>query len=89
MSQNDLPEKNQFLLYTAPSGHVKIGVLFRDETIWLTQRKMAELFGCTKENIILHLKNIFSEGELSEFSTTKDFSVVQKEEIRKNRFRFF
>ncbi|TSC94294.1 MAG: virulence protein-like protein [Candidatus Berkelbacteria bacterium Athens1014_28] len=80
--KNNLPEKNQFLLYTTPSGDVKIGVLYRDETIWLTQKKMAELFGCTIENIILHLKNIFNENELLEASTTKDFLVVQKEGTR-------
>lgn len=80
---NKLPKNNQFLLYTTPSGDVKIGVLFKNETIWLTQKKMAELFGCSIENIILHLKNIYSTGELSEISTTKDFLVVQKEGDRR------
>jgi hypothetical protein len=54
-------------------------VLYADENIWLTQKKMAELFGCTSDNISLHLKNIYQEKELDENSTTEDFSVVQKE----------
>jgi len=83
MNNNKHPQQNQFLLYTTPSGDIKIEVLYKDETIWLTQKKMAELFGCSIENIILHLKNIFITGELSETSTTKEFLVVQKEGSRK------
>ena len=52
------------------------------ESIWITQRGMAELFGCTSDNISLHLKNIYADGELSEISTTEDFSVVQSEGSR-------
>ena len=54
----------------------------QDESIWITQRGMAELFGCTSDNISLHLKNIYADGELSEISTTEDFSVVQSEGSR-------
>jgi len=69
----------QFLLYTTPSEDIKINAVIKDETLWLTQKAMAELFGCTTDNISLHLKNIFDEGELTAAATTEDFSVVRKE----------
>lgn len=72
----------QFLLYTTPSEDIKINAVIKDETLWLTQKAMAELFGCTTDNISLHLSNIFSEGELTEKATTEDFSVVRKEGSR-------
>jgi hypothetical protein len=53
-----------------------------DENVWLTQKRMAELFGCTADNISLHLKNIYKEKELDEMATTEDFSVVQQEGSR-------
>ncbi len=81
-TENNMPDKNQFLLYTTPSGDVKIEVLFENESIWLSQRKMAELFDCTPENIISHLQNVYSNKELSEPATTKDYLVVQKEGSR-------
>jgi len=58
--------ESEFLLYTAPDGAVKVGVLFRDETAWLTQKALAELFGVGVPAITKHLKNIFESGELSE-----------------------
>lgn len=79
MTKQVQPQNNKFLLYTTPSGEVRVEVLFENETIWLTQKKMAELFNCTTENVIIHLKNIYSDGELLETSTTKDFLVIQKE----------
>ncbi len=60
--------ESEFLLYTAPDGAVKIGVLFKDETAWLTQKALAELFGVGVPAITKHLKNIFAEGELAETS---------------------
>lgn len=54
----------QFLLYQTAEENVSIRALVRDDTIWLTQRAMAELFACSTDNISLHLKNIFAEGEL-------------------------
>lgn len=59
-------ELNEFLLYTAPSGDVKVEVLFNDETIWATQVKIAQLFGVKRPAISKHLKNIFESGELNE-----------------------
>lgn len=60
--------ESEFLLYTAPDGAVKVGVLFRDETAWLTQRTLSELFGVRVPAITKHLKNIFESGELAESS---------------------
>jgi len=71
--------ESSIVLYTTPDGAVKIDTIFQNETIWLTQAKMAELFDCSSDNISLHLKNIYEEQELLESSTTEDFSVVQKE----------
>ena len=78
--KNNLPAKQtDFLLYTGSDGKVNVEVFLKDETVWLTQKAMAELFGCTPDNISLHLKNIYNEKELDTNSTTEDFSVVQKE----------
>ena len=67
----------QFLIYNVPTEDVTVNAIIRDETIWLTQKAMAELFDCTADNVSLHLKNIYSEQELKEDSTTEEFSVVQ------------
>ncbi len=77
-----MPNELQFVLYSIDQEDIKVKVAVKDETIWVTQRGMAELFGCTSDNISLHLKNIYADGELSEISTTEDFSVVQSEGSR-------
>lgn len=59
-------QTSEFLLYTAPNGDIKVEVLLSDETIWLTQDRMAELFGVQRPAITKHLKNIFDTGELEE-----------------------
>ena len=61
-------DPNRFLLYTAPNGAVKVEVFFKDETVWLTQKALAELFGVKVPAINKHLKNIFESGELTEAS---------------------
>jgi hypothetical protein len=63
-----MSSQNQFLLYTAPDGAVKVEVFFKDETVWLTQKALADLFGVKVPAINKHLKNIFDEGELVEAS---------------------
>lgn len=72
-------ETSKFILYTAPTGTIKLNVLLENDTIWLTQKAIAELFETTPQNITIHLKNIFQGGELSESATCKDFLQVQKE----------
>ena len=66
----------QFLLYTTPSEDIKINAVIKDETLWLTQKAMASLFGCSTDNISLHLKNIFDEGELEKNSVTEKISAT-------------
>jgi hypothetical protein len=73
----------QFLMYNTPEENISVNVIIKNETIWLTQKAMAELFDCTTDNISLHLKNIYADGELNESSTTEEFSVVQQEGTRK------
>jgi hypothetical protein len=63
-----MKEQGKFLLYTARDGAVKVEVFFRDETVWLTQKALAELFGVKVPAINKHLKNIFESGELNEHS---------------------
>lgn len=72
-------EKSQFLLYSSDKEDIKIEVLLQDESLWLTQRKISELFDTTPQNITIHLKSIFEEGELKKDSTCKKFLQVQKE----------
>lgn len=54
-------------------------MVYHDETVWCTQKAMAQLFDCTVDNIGLHLKNIYETGELTQEATTENFSVVQTE----------
>lgn len=72
-NNNIVPKNSDFLLYTTPEGNVKIEVFFQNETVWLTQQLLAELFNTTKQNVSLHLKNAFNEGELIENSVVKEF----------------
>jgi len=63
-----ISENQQFLLYTAPDGAVKVEVFLKDETVWLTEKAVAELFGVKVPAVNKHLKNIFESGELAEDS---------------------
>lgn len=65
-----------FLIYNTPDKDVSVRAVVKDESIWLTQKAMAELFGCSTDNISLHLKNIFSEGELDKNSVTEKISAT-------------
>jgi hypothetical protein len=64
---------NQIAFYQSPEGSVNIEVLFAQENLWLPQKRIAELFGTTKQNISLHLSNIFKSNELAEEAVVKDF----------------
>ena len=83
--------ETNFLLYTSPDGDIKIDVRLEDETIWLTQKLIADLFQTTPQNITIHLKNIYEEGELEEKATCKDFLQVQIEGNRqiKRKQKFY
>ena len=78
------PEKPMdFLIYQAEDGKTHINVRVENDTVWLTQAAMAELFQTTSQNITLHIKSIFSEGELSKEATCKEYLQVQTEGDRK------
>lgn len=83
--------EDRIILYQEDDRNVNVNVYYKNETYWLTQKSMAELFETSSDNISLHLKNIFFEEELSEFSTTEEFSVVQKEGARnvKRMLKFY
>ena len=66
----------EFLMYRSAEEDVSVNAVIKDETIWLTQRAMAELFGCSTDNISLHLKNIFASGELEKESVTERISAT-------------
>lgn len=83
-SQNEASESSEenlseFLLYTTPSGDVRVEIFFHGEDVWLTQKRMANLFNTTKQNIAQHLKNIFEDDELDKKATVKKFFTVQTE----------
>lgn len=80
MSENKgLPVKTEFLLYKTEDGKVRIQALLENETIWLTQQQMTELFQVNKSGISRHLKNIFETGELAPEATVAFFATVQYE----------
>ena len=70
---------NQIAFYQSPDGSVNIEVLYAEENIWLTQKKMAELFDTTAQNITQHIKNIYTEMEIEQKATCKNFLQVQNE----------
>lgn len=74
-----IPSNNNFILYTAPNGDVKIEAYIQEETIWLTQQKMADVFGVAKSTISEHLSNIYESGELEKQATVRKFRTVQTE----------
>ena len=73
---------SEMIIYQTEDGKTKLEVLLENETVWLTQKLMAELFQTTVPNINIHLKNIFDEGELDEAATIKDFLIVRLEGSR-------
>ncbi|MCY3808160.1 MAG: virulence RhuM family protein [Gemmatimonadetes bacterium] len=77
--------RGEVVVYEAPDGEVALDVRLEQETVWLTQRQMADVFRTSLDNIGLHLKNVFADGELDRAATTEDFSVVRSEGSRKVR----
>ncbi|MFH2118914.1 MAG: virulence RhuM family protein [Pseudomonadota bacterium] len=77
-----LPVKSEFLLYQTEDGQTRIDVRLQDDTVWMTQAAMAELYQTTPQNITLHLKAIYTEGELEEPATCKEYLQVQQEGAR-------
>jgi len=77
-----LDKQIQFLLYATPDGANNVNVVVKDETIWLTQRAMADLFGVGVPAVSKHLANIYEEGELDKQATVSKMEIVQKEGLR-------
>lgn len=77
------PPTSQIIIYRTEDGGTKLDVRLENETVWLTQKSIAELFQTSVPNINIHLKNIFEEGELSQAATIKDFLIVQNEGSRR------
>lgn len=75
----DNPSFNDIIIYTGPQGQVRIEVIHEDETFWLSQRRMAELFGVEVPTVNEHLKNVYATGELDRAATIRKFRIVQNE----------
>ena len=72
-------QEHEVVLYQIEGTNICVNVMFKEETFWMTQKAMANLFDCTTDNISLHLKNIYKEEELEKEATTELFSIVQNE----------
>jgi hypothetical protein len=79
---DNLPTKSEFIVYQAEDGRVKLEVRLENETVWLTQQDMAELFQTTQQNASLHIRNIYAEGELTPEATHKKYLSVRREGSR-------
>lgn len=77
--QIEMNQEHEIVLYQIEGTNICVNVMFKEETFWMTQKAMANLFDCTTDNISLHLKNIYKEEELEEEATTELFSIVQNE----------
>lgn len=80
-------QQNNFLIYSTPNNNVRVDVFVQDETVWLTQKSLAELFDTSTQNITTHLKNIYEDAELQEDATCKEILQVQiegKREVSRN-----
>lgn len=91
MKDVDLTSQQNFILYTTPNGEVKLEVFIQDETLWLTQKKMAELFGVEVPAISKHIINIYESAELNKTSTISILETVQTEGTRnvKRKVEFY
>ena len=81
-------KQNKIEIFQSKDSKTEVTVMFEKETVWLTQKTMADLFQVKPQNITMHLRNIFAEGELTKESTCKDFLQVQKEgsrEVKRNQ----
>lgn len=78
-----MKSKGEVVIYKSPEGDTKLEVTLEEETVWLTQLQLIELFKTSKQNVSLHINNVFKEGELNKSSTVKEYLTVQKEGKRK------
>ena len=78
--EDNIPQSSDIIFYSSPEGDVKIEVIFNDETFWLNQRKMADLFGVDIRTVNEHLQNIYKAVELDREATIRKIRIVQKED---------
>jgi len=76
---NQLEKFSNFVIFQTSTGKVNVEVFVKDETVWLTQKTMGQLFGVESHTITYHLKEIYNTGELDEKATTRKIRVVQTE----------
>lgn len=81
-NNEEAPGKSELILYQTEDGKTRIEVRLQDETVWMSQLAMAELFQTTVPNINIHLNNVYGEGELTETATIKDYLIVRQEGSR-------
>ncbi len=94
MENNLTPNQSEFLIYVSQSGDVKVDVLLKDETVWLTQKGMQELFEKAKSTISEHISNVFDEGELDEEVVVRDFRTTSphgaiKDKTQENTVKYY
>ena len=90
--KNMSEEKGEILIYSSDDGVTKIDVRLEDETVWLTQQQLADLYHTSKSNVREHITNIFKEGELDEAATVRKFRTVQIEggrNVERNLLHYF
>ncbi|NJL73052.1 MAG: cell filamentation protein Fic [Candidatus Competibacteraceae bacterium] len=81
----ELPAQGQFLVYQAEDGRVKLEVRLEDETVWLSQQQLVDLFQSSRQNISYHIKTIYEEGELDPAATCKKYLQVRVEGAARSR----
>ena len=86
--ENELLENSNFIMYTTDDGQVEIEVRLEDENVWITQKAMSELFDTTKQNISLHINNIFEENELNSDSVVKE-NLTTAQDGKKYKTKFY
>ena len=74
-----MDKQNQIILYQDDNDITRVSVRFADEDLWLTQNQLAEIYSTTRENVTMHINNIYADGELTKISTSKDFLLVRQE----------
>ena len=77
--KNNTNNNGDIVIYQSEDGNTKINVNLQDETVWLSQQQLAELYQSSRTNIVEHIRNIYEEGELSEVSTCRNFRQVRRE----------
>ena len=79
MNEKPIENRGEIIIYRAEDNTVQLDVRMENETVWLSQQQMVQLFNSTKQNISLHIGNIFREGELQKEATVKEYLTVQTE----------